>query len=177
MEKNPARLVNKRVVVNLIRIGAFDSFGDRSDVLQAYYDLRKIKDDVPDFTLDEVVYEAEMELVGTYILKDPMDKYRKAIENVCASTPQEILDLDEGELGKVGGQVTKIKEHITKTGNPMAFTEITWDDEVFEVTVFPKYWSKFKNLMQVDSPVAVGVIRLERGCHMVHLERLDYLMD
>lgn len=73
--------------------------------------------------------------------------------------------------------MTKIKEHITKTGNPMAFTEITWDDEVFEVTVFPKYWSKFKNLMQVDSPVAVGVIRLERGCHMVHLERLDYLMD
>lgn len=177
VDKNPARIVNKRVVVNLIRIGAFDSMGDRSDVLQNYYDIRKIKETAPDFTLDDVVYEAEMELVGTYILKDPMDRYRKAIENVCVSSPHEIEELQKGETGEVGGQVTKIKEHTTKGGRQMAFTEITWDDEVFEVTVFPDAWSTFKNLMSVGAPVATRVSRLDRGCHMVHLERLDWIFN
>lgn len=176
VEKNPARLVNKRVVVNLIRIGAFDSFGERSDMLQEYYDMRRIKDEVPDFSRDEVVYEAEMELVGTYILKDPMAKFQNAIENVCAASPQEIMALEKGETGRIGGQITKIKEHITRRGKPMAFTEITWNDEVFEVTVFPDKWSTSKNFMEVGVPVATVVEKLDRGCHLLHLERLDYII-
>ena len=177
VDKNPARLVNKTVVVNLIRIGAFDSMGHRSDVLQAYYDRRKFKEEVPDFTLDEVIYETEMELVGTHILKDPMDKYRKTIEKVCSSSPQQIQDLSEGETGKVGGKITKIKEHTTKGGKRMAFIEITWEAEVFEVTVFPESWGNFKNFIELGSPVATVVERLARGCHLLHMERLDYLLN
>lgn len=177
VEKNSARLVNKKVVVNLIRIGAFDSMGERSDILQAYYDLRKIKDEVPDFTLDEVVYEAEMELVGVHILKDPMDKYRKSIERVCASSPYEIDSLKVGRTGKIGGQITKVKEHTTKGGRKMAFIGITWDDEFFDVLVFPEAWDNLKNFIELGAPVATIVMKLEKGCHLVHLERLDYIMN
>lgn len=177
LNKVSGRSVNKRVVVNLIKIGAFDTLGDRSDILQEYYDIRKIKDPVPDFTQPENVYEAEMELVGTYILRDPMEKYQRAIENVCAKSPKEIDELAEGELGNVGGQIVKIKEHTTRGGKPMAFIEISWNEEVFSVTVFPDAWSRFKLLLDVGVPVATKVQKLSRGCCLVHLERLDYIMN
>ena len=176
VERTAGRVLNKRVVVNLIKIGAFDSLGDRSDTLQKYYDLRKIDDPVPDFTKDEVVYETEMELVGTYILKDPMERFQGVIERVCAATPKVIDDLEPGAIGKVGGQLTKIKEHTTRGGKPMAFIEVTYNEEVFPITVFPQAWSNMRGLMTIGAPVACGVEKLDDGCHLVHLERLDYII-
>lgn len=175
LDKTSGRSVNKRVVTNLIKVGAFDSLGERSDVLQEYYDRRGIKDKVPDYTDPQEVYKSEMELVGTYILVDPMQKYDKAIEKVCVSHPSELKNLEVGEPAKIGGQITNVRPHKTKRGNPMGFLDITWSDEVFSMPVFPEAWGRCQALLQKGAPVVIGVLGLEDGYHMVHVERLDYL--
>lgn len=175
LDKVSMRRCNKRVITNLIKIGAFDELGDRSELLQLYYDLRKIDEPVPDFTDDKEVWKVEEELVGTFILKDPMEPYIKAIENTALPDPSELDKIETGKTAVVGGRLSKIKEHTTRGGKKMAFTEVEWNDEIFQVTIFPQAYSAYKTLLEEGSPVAMGVVKLERGCHMVTLERLDYL--
>lgn len=194
----------KSPAVALIKIGAFDCFGSRKDLLKQYYDYkiyetitpkrqrewteqqiaeytenyyRSHKEDFPffDFDSEKVVYEIEKELVGTWITRDPMSVYVRMIENVCIQSPDEIENKTVGEAFAVGGQITKLKKHTTKRGKPMAFMEITWNDEVYSVTVFPEAWEQCNLFLKVGAPVACMCIKLDQGCHLSSVERLDML--
>ena len=57
----------------------------------------------------------------------------------------------------------------------MAFLVVSWNEEDFDVTVFPEEWSSCQNLLKVGAPVACQCIRLERGCCLQALERLDLM--
>lgn len=202
--KRATRGKGKQVAVNLIKIGAFDSLGGREELLRKFYGFKiwetitpkrqkewtheqvveytrayfaSHKDDFPlwDFDNPKVVYEIEKELVGSYITQDPMSAYVKMINNVCIKSPDEIGTKKIGEAFAVGGQITKIKKHTTRKGDPMAFIALTWNDEVYDVTVFPEAWEAYKLFIKQDAPVACMCIRLEQGCHLSSLERLDLL--
>lgn len=168
----------KSVVVNLIKIGAFDSIGDRRALMENFCGSRKDLADtpIPDFDDEKVIYEIEKELVGNYVTIDPMAKYIKALEALCIQHPDEIKNYEMNDLFCIGGMVTKIKNHKTKGGKDMAFLTLSWNEEEFEIVAFPDAWTSARNVLKVGVPVACQVIRLEKGCCLSSLERLDLVI-
>ena len=132
--------------------------------------------DIPDFSDEKVIYEIEKELVGNYVTVDPMAKYLKMIGSVCISHPDEIKSYKTNDIFRIGGMVTRIKHHKTKGGKPMAFFAVSWNEEEFDIVAFPESWASVKNILKVEAPVACQVIKLEKGCCLSSLERLDYLL-
>lgn len=165
----------KTVLENLISVGAFDKFGDRTKLLQEFYDSRGIKDQwSPDFSQTEVVIDTEMRLVGNYITFDPMEEYRKAIEKMSVTSPKELDEGPKGAILNVGGQISRVKEHQARNGL-MAFLTINWQEEEYPVTVFADTYERFKPFIQVTKPVIARVQRLDQGVCLKEIVRLDLI--
>jgi DNA polymerase III subunit alpha len=130
---------------------------------------------VPNFDDSDVVYRIEQELVGNYVLVDPMAPYLSALDELALRDPSQINDFTIGEVFVIGGQVSKIKQITTKRGKEMAFLTVDYNEAEFEITVFPESYAQLKLLLREGAPVACTVIRDERGCHLASLERLDIL--
>jgi DNA polymerase-3 subunit alpha len=168
----------KSVVLNLIKIGAFDTLGKRRPLMESFCASRKDLADtaIPDFDDEKVVYEIEKELVGNFVTVDPMGKYLNAVEAICIQHPDEIKNYKLNDMFYVGGMVTRIKRHKTKRGKDMAFFATSWNEEEFDIVAFPDSWESVKNLLKVGVPVACQVIKLEKGCCLSTLERLDLVI-
>lgn len=180
MEKTTGRGAGKKsVVLNLIKIGAFDSIGDRKELMEDFCASRKDLADmpIPDFSDEQTVYEIEKELVGNYVTVDPMAKYVNALEAVCIQHPDDMKNFQINDMFYVGGMVTRIKHHKTKGNKDMAFIAVSWNEEEFEVIVFPDAWTSAKNVLSIGVPVACQVIKLEKGCCLSTLERLDLVIS
>lgn len=163
----------KTVLENLISIGAFDKFGDRTKLLQEFYDSRKIVDKwAPNFSDTGVVIDTEMRLVGNYITFDPMSEYREAIDKISVDSPKALEEAQKGERLHVGGEITRVKEHQARNGL-MAFLEIEWEEETYNITVFADTYSVYKPFIEKNKPVLTSVQRLDRGVCLKELYRLD----
>lgn len=134
---------------------------------------------IPDFADPSVVHGIETELVGTFILVDPMEPYLEALDSIAIKDPAEIDDRPVGDTFVIGGQISKIKRHTIargrSKGKEMAFLGVTYNDNDFDITVFNDTWNAVKLLVDEGVPVACQVIRDDRGCHLSSLERLDLL--
>lgn len=168
----------KSVLINLIKIGALDTLGKRRELMETFCASRKdlAETTIPDFDDEKVVYEIEKELVGNYVTVDPMSKYLNAIESICIQHPDDMKNFKLNDLFYVGGMVTKVKRHKTKRGKDMAFLAVSWNEEEFDVVSFPDSWESVKNIIKVGIPVACQVIKLESGCCLSTLERLDFVL-
>lgn len=140
----------------------------------------KYKIDIPDFDDRDVVYQIEKALIGHYVTVDPMEPYLPLLGDVI-SDPLDILRKEKGEEFYIGGQVAAISPTVTKKGkNPgahMAHLTISWNDADFKVVVFPDVWPRTKPLLRVDAPVGLTVKKLDNGCCLMSVERLDVLME
>lgn len=171
------RACNKRVVETLIKIGAFDSMGDRYSLMRELYEVRREKEFViPDFQDAAVIQAIELEIVGNYITEDPLDKYRDAIDSRCLKDPDQIDDLNEGEVIEIGGVLARVHEHNAKNGL-MAFLEVEWEAQKFSVVCFADSYRDNKSLLQVDSPVIIRAIRGKKGVYLHNVIRLDYVSN
>lgn len=179
LERTTGRGAGKKsVLINLIKIGAFDTLGKRRELMESFCASRKDLTDmaIPDFDDEKVVYEIEKELVGNYVTIDPMSKYLNAIEAICIQHPDDMKNFKLNDLFYVGGLVVRIKRHKTKRGKDMAFFAVSWNEEEFDVVAFPDSWESIKNIIKVGVPVACQVIKLEKGCCLSTLERLDLVI-
>jgi len=181
---------NRGATERLIRIGAFDPIEpDRSDTLARFYKhliaTSKVKKDrermaeklaeIPDYTDPAVLAAVEEELTGSFVTQDPMAPYLKMIEKVCVQHPAEVEQLTVGDIATVGGTLVRRKDIVTKKGDPMCFITIEWNFQEFEVTVFPRDFRTYKNLLVIGKPLACRVIRLEKGCCVNDVVRLDFI--
>lgn len=173
------RACKKQVVETLIKIGAFDSFGQRYNLMREYYDTRK-KDKtpniIPDFQDPAVIQQIELDIVGGYITEDPLDKYRSTIDDRCLDDPDKIEGLNDGEVVEIGGVLARVHEHQAKNGL-MAFLDVEWDGQEFSVVCFPESYRDNKSLLQVGSPVIIRAIRGKRGVFLHNVIRLDYVTN
>jgi DNA polymerase-3 subunit alpha len=199
---------DKQKVYNLICIGAFDSIGDKYDLLDQLEYYRATEDLAPstlakedklnkvlqrrlanpdyqitrpDFTDPRVVYEMEKELVGNYVTVDPMERYVPLLDAKAIKEATDISGFPVGNRFCIGGQLVGVKTTVTKKGrNPgqeMAHLTVQWNEEDFRITVWPQQWASAKMLLDIGSPVAIEVRRLNSGCCLESLERLDILYD
>jgi len=175
---------NKKAWEALIMAGAFDEFGDRSDLLfslegiQAYAaKLRKEAASgqvdlfgslggeaaLPEIEIKQAPIKHdenerlkwERELIGLYISANPMSKYAEWLRD--KTTPvADLLEISAGTKVTVGGILKSARAILTKKGSKMAFCQLAdaRGDEV-ELVVFPQAYEMSANKIVQDEVVLI----------------------
>lgn len=176
---DPSLAGRKEVVENLLLVGAFDSLGDRTQLVRTWRAYSRDKSPVPNFSDPDVVARTEKELIGHYVTADPMSKYASIIDEVCVKSLAEVHDAANGEVVKIGGQITSVRAVKVKRGREkgrdMAHMTVVWGDEEYDIAVFSDTWASTKPLLKVGAPVICQVLKSERGVHLSLAARLDML--
>lgn len=176
--------VNRRVLEQLIKCGAFDSLHEgRARVLAAVDDalekaqvvqrdrqsgqinmfdqLRKknkapvpVLPNVPDWDA-RALLQYEKEALGFYISGHPLDFYASQIASLCVSDTQAVKERREGSEVALCGMLTIIKELMTKKGERMGFLSLEDKEGTMEIVSFSETFAQVKTLMEGDAPLVV----------------------
>ncbi len=169
------RKVNKKVLESLIKVGALESFGKRSALLESMEELRsKVKpknasgqqdlfatddpkevqsqvfqiiSDTPEFSDDEIQV-LERQLLGFSLSAKPISDLLGDLSNFATHKISEIAsEEDIPELIKIAAVVSEVRVVVTKRSNQqMAFVKVHDDTGVLNLVIFPKLFSETKNL-------------------------------
>ncbi|NLD95963.1 MAG: DNA polymerase III subunit alpha, partial [Synergistaceae bacterium] len=184
------RVVNKAVVENLVRAGAFDNLeNNRRKLLEglpelisaaqkkcansnqcSLFDSLPEEDaagpdlpDVSDFTLLERL-EMEKDAVGLYISGHPFEQYEKKVRMLSNCTIAEVRSWRSKRIPPlVGGLVLSVKERTTKNGDPMGIVEIEDAESRIEAVCFPRTWEPLRGTIQPGRVCLVSGFPEERG--------------
>lgn len=148
--------LNDRAVVNLIKAGALDEFGERHDLLwQLDMHNRKktdVKNGVECDRYDDSQKqrtEWEKEALGMYLSTHPMEKY--------SFKP---LDSFENESNAfIGGEVAVVNKALQRNGKEMAFVTIDTEYGMVRCLVFASSWADKGNQLVLSE----GSLVLIRG--------------
>lgn len=180
--------VNKKAWESLIKSGAFDKLGDRSDLLfnletiQAFASkLQKealsgqtdlfggmdgassIKPSIvlqaaPARHTDKERLTWERELLGLYISAHPLDNYDAYFEEQTIPLARMTPDVD-GKKATIGGLINTVRTIVTKSGTKMAFVGIEDKTSEGEVIVFPNLYEQVGGKLVQDAVIrATGKI-------------------
>ena len=172
---------NKKSWEAAIKTGAFDRFGDRSDLLfnletiQAYG--AKCQKDVASGQTDlfgafgaaGAVPEPEMksapvkvtekeqllwerDLMGLYLSAHPLDKYDIYFEEQTHPF-SEVNAGNDNRIVTVGGIITNIRTILTKSGTKMAFVTIENKTDSQELIVFPNVFEQYGGKLVQDNVI------------------------
>ncbi len=175
---------NRKAWESLIKAGAFDEFGSRSDLLFnldaiVAYASRVQKDldtnqadlfgglkdavSVPDIAFEPAPqqhHEREMlqwerELLGLYLSAHPLDQY----DDYFAEKTVALSSIEPGHDRKavvVGGVISSLRTILTKSGSKMAFVRLEDKTGEGEVIVFPKLFEDIGEQLVQDAVVTVS---------------------
>jgi DNA polymerase-3 subunit alpha len=170
--------VNKKAWEALIKSGAFDSLGDRSDLL---FNLENILAFASKLQKEAISGQTDMfgnlvgeglipkielrnapvkytekeqlmwerELLGLYISAHPLDNYDAFFEEQTVPL-RSLTPAIDGQKVTVGGLVTTIRTIITKSGSKMAFVGIEDKTGETEIIVFPKSYEQLGDSLRQD---------------------------
>ncbi len=172
--------VNKKSWESLVKAGAFDQFGDRSDLLFNLEDilafaskLQKerlsgqadlfggLDDDSavrshlelrtsPTKYTDKEKLTWERELMGLYISAHPLDNYSSFFEEQAIGLHHLSPSID-GQSVTIGGLVTSVRSIVTKSGKKMAFVGLEDKTGESEVIVFPGLYEQMGAVLEQDA--------------------------
>jgi len=177
------RQVNRRALECLIKVGAFDAFGQRSQLLamidqmmalsQSTHKAQEVGQlsmfdassgftmessiplpDIPPVPRKEML-GWEKELVGFYVSEHPLQQVAASLGGVVTTSCSEIDEEMAGQKVTIAGVVASIRPHITKKGDPMAFVNLEDLQGSVEVVVFPRTYEKTRELWQDDKILIV----------------------
>ena len=176
--------VNKKAWEALIKSGAFDSLGDRSDLLfnletllgfasklqkealsgqtDLFGDLGASSELLPSVELlpSPAKYTSkeqlmwERELLGLYISAHPLDNFDAFFEEQTIPL-HNISPKIDGQSVTVGGLVTTLRTIITKAGTKMAFAGIEDKSSECEVIIFPNLYEQLGDKLHQDVVVKI----------------------
>ncbi len=178
------RRVNKRVIENLIKVGAFDWTGKKRAQLFAALDEcltlgAKVSRDresgqfsllgeiganksngMINYTeIDEwpenVLLGFERELLGFFISRHPLDKFRGVLERLTTVNSSEFDSVMDDSEVVVGGVVLNMTVRTTTKGEKMANLILEDLHGTMEVIVFPSQYKNSGNLLKGDIPLVI----------------------
>lgn len=179
---NP-RIVNRKSIESLIKSGAFDSLGDRIqlldniDALLGYGSkIQKEKDagqtdlfgnaeDIQanvrlqlgpatsTFTQQDQL-AWERELLGLYLSQHPLKPYQAYLEEKAVPL-SELKAEHDNKTVTVGGAIGELREITTKNGKKMAFAKLADEFAERELVVFPTVYAESVQAWQRDKVVLV----------------------
>jgi DNA polymerase-3 subunit alpha len=171
------RQVGKRALESLVKVGALDNFGPRIALLEtlernisvsaSHFRAAEsgqislfgahtgVVDEIslPSSTVDvsrREVLNWERELLGLYVSDHPLSPVIKELTQVVSHFSGQLSEANPNEKVRVAGLITRIRNHQSKAGNPMAFVTLEDLQGIVELVVFPRVWEKFSNLMEYD---------------------------
>ncbi len=176
--------VNRRVLEQLIKCGAFDSIhGSRARVMAGLdsalekaqamqrdrqsgqinmFDLLRSQQKTPPQPLPDVpdwdtrlTLQFEKEALGFYISGHPLDFYADRLAVFCSADTQKVREKAEGTEAVLCGMVSITKELTTKKGDRMAFLALEDKEGVVEVVAFSEAFSQARGLLEGDEPLVV----------------------
>ncbi len=175
---------NRRAWESLIKAGAFDAFGDRSDMLfnldtitgyasKVQRDAASNQADlfgglgkeasVPEISLEEAPgkhhererLQWERELLGLYLSAHPLDRYDAYFEEQTVPIGSVLEDHDKKAV-VIGGVISTVRVILTKSGSKMAFVGIEDKSGEGEVIVFPKTYEDVAEHLVQDAVIKVS---------------------
>ncbi|HVI69282.1 MAG TPA: OB-fold nucleic acid binding domain-containing protein, partial [Magnetospirillaceae bacterium] len=176
------RVVNRKNMESLLKAGAFDSFGDRSDLIfnidtiLAYAsrvqkdaaagqtDLfgNLMQDMIPPLALEPAptkqtereLLQWERELLGLYLSAHPLDKYNAYFSEQTAPI-ENLNNTMDNKTATVGGIVLESRVINTKNGSKMAFVKMEDKTGELEIIVFPKTFEEVGERLVQDEVIKV----------------------
>lgn len=166
-ERIPKGDLNSRALGMLIKAGALDSLGDRSQQLASIESLRKplpkrnpkprqLVDDYTSYTAVELL-KLERDAIGLYVSATPLDSYPEFkaarscaisyINEWCSTQPSYFQNRVRGIVAGTVSGITKIQ---TKRGETMAKLLIEDETAIVEVLVFASDWAQMSQVVQMD---------------------------
>ncbi|GAB4560025.1 MAG: DNA polymerase III subunit alpha [Anaerolineae bacterium] len=179
------RQVNRRALECLIRVGALNAFGKRSQLLAIVDRMMGLSAqahqarDVGQLTLfdvggfgvssdtilhplpevEEVSYREilnwEKELVGVYVSAHPLQQLSVDLSDVVTAFCGQISEEMAGQRVVLAGMVADVRQITTKKGDPMAFVQLEDLHGTCELVVFPRVYEVARELLEPDRLVLV----------------------
>ncbi len=182
LSKVSPRVCNRKALESLVKAGACDRFGDRSqllhnlDVMLAYanrlqkeansgqVDLFGDAVDIakPQLTLEKAVEIFnqreqllwERELLGLYLSQHPLAMFSKYLAEQTMPI-KELKPSHDGRSVVIGGAIVDVREITTKTGSKMAFVKLEDQTADLELILFPNAFQQTVGLWERDRVVLV----------------------
>jgi len=179
------RQVNRRALECLIKVGALDAFGQRSQLLAIVDPMMALSQSTHQaqeagqlsmfdassgfsqamgssislLDVPEVPRKEmlawEKELVGFYISEHPLQQVAASLDGTVTAFCGEIGEEMAGQKVVIAGVVPWVRPHTTKKGNLMAFVQLEDLQGSIEVIVFPSIYEKTRELWQEDKILVV----------------------
>jgi len=155
LERRSTTAVKSNTIVNLIKAGALDSFGERHDLLWEFDMHNRKKTQIknnyqcPTYSdNDRSKMKWEKEALGMYLSKHPMSKY----------SFKSLFDFNDEGPAFIGGEVLSVEEKKQKNGKAMAFVTISNTYGNNRVLIFANQWKE-----EVKSVVSEGNLVAFKG--------------
>lgn len=180
-ERLDAKVLNKRMMENLVGAGGFDSLipnrnqmfvnletlvrygtaGFQGASLFGVDETRPQLKEVPEFSpLEKLKYE--LASVGFYLTGHPLDAYGEALAAVGITPSSKMLEALEATGGeatfKLAGIVLSKQERTARSGNRFAFIQFSDSSGIFEVTLFSEILTQYRSILEPGKAFLVTVI-------------------
>lgn len=199
--------VNKRVIENLIKAGAFASVpGSRVQLLEVLHlcveqglGIQRQKNSnqislfdfggntavhppisfppVRDFSSAEVL-QMEKDVLGLYLSGHPLSGYKEIIAKTNAVLIEELKEEDDGAIITLAGLITAVRRSVTKRNETMAYFVLEDLTGTIDVLVFPKKMAQYNSMLKNDLPVLVrGRLNMQEDKPKLFVESIKSLED
>lgn len=171
--------LSRRVVENLIRVGACDDFGATRP--QLLFHLRGLWDRNPrqidygqgslfppgvgneveigflgDGFSSEIMWEMERELLGHYLTRHPLEMWEDKLRGLCLDHAEDFReDVRENEQLLLCGLIGGVRSHRTRKGERMLFAVLEDLTGLVDLVIFPKVLGKYGHLLLEKEPLLV----------------------
>ncbi|MEZ4658022.1 MAG: OB-fold nucleic acid binding domain-containing protein [Caldilineaceae bacterium] len=179
------RKVGKRPIECLIKVGALDRFGKRSQLLAVMDQMVAASGNIHgtresgqlsmfDLMGESAAMEAqpivlpdveeakgrerltwEKELLGVYAMSHPLQHVGIDLEKIVTCACNELSEAHDGHNVTLAGMISSVRTITTKKGDPMAFVQIEDLKGQCEVVVFPRTYAEVKEKLAPDTVVLV----------------------
>ncbi len=199
------RLVGRRSLECLIKVGALDTFGPRTPLLDSVDRILSVSAShfraaeagqmslfgtqtgvaetimLPparnDISRREIL-NWEKELIGLYISDHPLAPVMNDLQDVVTHSSVQLGEATNEERVRVAGVVSRFRTHTTKKGKAMAFATLEDLQGAIEVVIFPRVWAQAADQIRVDQIVVIdGRVDATSGDPKVIADRISTTID
>jgi len=195
------RLVGKRALESLVKVGALDQFGSRTSILEILDRIIGISSShfraaeagqlsmfgahtgvEEDIVLPFVTFEVsqreilnwERELIGLYITDHPLNPVMDILNDLVTHFSGQLSEVPPDERVRIAGLITQLRTHQTKTGNMMAFATLEDLQGMIELIIFPSVWSRVSATFEMDKIVVIdGRVDNTSGNPKIKVEQIN----
>ena len=201
------RIVNRKVLECLAKCGAFDSLGeprtlvfaaieyqmsraasvqrDRERGQTALFDVEPVnarqkatgQRPAVDWSQSEML-SFEKELLGFYVTGHPLSEFAEVLRRYELASSGQLGQLQDGQVTRIGGIISKLSPKTTKQGKPMAIMTLEDLDGSVEVLVFPESYARYGPSLKADAAIFVcGMVNLREDKPKIVADQVIALED